>query len=154
MGLTVTFGRLIDLGSDHVISAGVIPNSECFGRGLMLRIGTQALELEEDGLFGRRETLNDCTHVSRSHVQWESVTPSAARGIVLHENGIALRRHSSTQWTFAPRHSKFLLRNEDQIRPNVFRPFRRDSLLRSSLDLDCLFTFVGDYDSEETIEED
>ena len=59
----------------------------------MLRIGTQTLELEKDGLFGRRETLNDCTHVSRSHVQWESVTPSAARGIVLHENGIALRRH-------------------------------------------------------------
>ena len=120
----------------------------------MLRIGTQLLQLDEDGLLGRRETLNDCTHVSRSHVRWETVNSSTARGIVLHENGIALRRHSSTQWTFAPRHSKFLLRNEDQICLHVFRPLRRDSLLRSSLDLDCLFTFVGDYDSDETIEED
>ena len=119
----------------------------------MLRIGTLTLDLEEDDVLGRRQTLNDCIYVSVSHVQWTDVNASVARGVVLHENGIALRKHSSTVWRFADRHSRFVLRNEDQICLHVYRPFRRDTLLRNSLDLDCLFTFVGDYDSDETIEE-
>ncbi len=117
----------------------------------MLRIGTVFVELREDDVLGRNQILKPSVFVSRKHVRWERASPSRAIGEVLHPNGVAYRRHCSTQWKFLGQFEDFTLRNGDQLCLQLLR--RRSRLVRRDLNLETLFTFVGDYDSDDTVDD-
>tara|TARA_B110001452_G_scaffold238493_1_gene219023 strand:+ start:96 stop:467 length:372 start_codon:yes stop_codon:yes gene_type:complete len=123
----------------------------------MLRIGTVTLSVEEGSLLGRSHTLDNHPSVSRRHVRWQHVFPSYARGLVLCPNGVLHRPHNQTRWVLVGKGEHFTLRDGGQV---CLRPLHRrrrvteaKPVLRKDLDPLSLFTFVGDYDSDETIDE-
>lgn len=121
----------------------------------MLRVGTVTFGIEVGQHLGRAHTLRDDRLVARRHVWWKRVVPSYAEGVVLCRNGVVHRPHNETRWRLVRAGEAFTLRDGGQV---CLRRRQRGGwggrpLLRNDLDLLCLFTFVGDYDSDETIAE-
>ena len=116
----------------------------------MFRVGTHTHHIEAGETLGRLHTLASNNNVSRNHLFMQTVYPSYVEAVVMHNNGCVYRNASSTRWLFKKKNEKLHMRDGDQF-CLLFRRNTGRRVLTQDLDMDCLFTFVADYDSDETI---